>query len=208
MRHPLHLGSNSRIHLAVTHCCAPSKHGVRGPCSGKTSGCRGSLRGHCGRNRFTRDSDVSFPSSLGCAALVRGHAICNNKKVFPSVFIPLSAAHCSACCHAVITGKIFGAAVSSCVSGGHGSLLGGCPSFTSFGDRFRIPRSVVFGVVGGTGGRGVRCGRTRFGRSRPVLHGRVGTMVTRSLCNAGCCFRMVRDRGSTLRRTVGLFAGG
>lgn len=41
MRRPVSFDSNSTVHLAVTHCCAPSNHYVRHPCRGNGSdGCR------------------------------------------------------------------------------------------------------------------------------------------------------------------------
>lgn len=60
---------------------------------------------HCGGKRVVDRSDVRFPSSLGFGARELTHAMCNNKKVVPSCFIPVSAALCAGCRHRLHSGK-------------------------------------------------------------------------------------------------------
>lgn len=195
IRHPVSLPSNSVVHLAVTHCCAPTKHYVRGPCSddvgrgpkGKgddrddVRGCGRSLVSQCGRNRVIDTSDVRFPSSLGYRAGGLKHAICNKKNVVPSCFIPMSAALCASCRHGLMTGKMIVGAAVGFVRGGQGTLLSGCGAFRGFGRGFRVSSRLLGCLERTTSGRGVRFGRRRCGGTLPLVGTRLGTLVTHSL---------------------------
>lgn len=180
IRHPVSLPSNSVVHLAVTHCCAPTNHYVRGPCSDSAS-CGGSLVRHFGRNRLVGTSDVRFPSSLGMRAGGLNHAICNKNNVVPSCFIPVSAALCASCRHGLMTGNtIVGFAVGF-VRKRQGRLTGGCGGFRSFGRGFVVSSSVLTALHRVNRGRNIGFGRRRCRGSLPLVGARLGTLVTHSL---------------------------
>lgn len=205
MRGPVPVPSNSVVHLAITHCCAPANHSVRGPCIGNgRRRCGRSLVSHCGQNRLVDTSDVRFPSSVGCGALRAGHVICNNNNVVPSIFVPISASHCASCRHDIITTNLIGHVTVGCLSHRHTRLGGGCPGFTRCGRGFGIASSVVRRLIALTGSSGVRFGRRRCGHSGPLVVLRVGTLVTHSLCSVTRCFRIVGSSGRDFRRTLHL----
>ncbi len=180
MRHPVPLPSKSLVHLAMTHCCAPSKHYVRGPCNRSVS-CHGSLISHLGGNRLVRTSDVRFPSSLGCRAGRLTHAMCNNNNVVPSCFIPLSALACAGCRHRLATGNTVMGAGLTIVSHCHGRCRGHCPGFGTCGGRFRISSGVLTVLHTRTSGTNIgRSGRL-CRTSLPCVGIRLGTLVTHSL---------------------------
>ncbi len=183
MRGPFILPSNSVVHLAISHCCAPDNQYVRGPCAGKSGrGCGESILRQFGRKRLVGTSDVRFPSSLGCRALHGKHAMCNNKNIVPSCFVPLSAAHCASCRQRLSTGNTVMGARLGCVSGGHGGLMGGCPSFRLCGRSFRVPRRVVSLLISRKRGGSIGPGsRARGRRDVPRVGLRLGTLVTHSL---------------------------
>lgn len=196
IRHPVSLPSNSVVHLAVTQCCAPTNHYVRGPCRDAMSAglsneggdsrdgrgqCGRSLVSHFGHNRLVGTSDVRFPSSLGYRAGGLKHAICNNNNVVPSCFIPVSAALCASCRHGLMTGKIVVGLAVGCVRGCHGRLAGRCGGFRAFGRGFRMSSRLLGVVHSVTRRRGVRFGRRRCGGTLPLVGARLGTLVTHSL---------------------------
>lgn len=124
MRRPVRFDSNSTVQLAVTHCCAPSKHYVRGPCRGKgRSRCRLSLLAHCRRNRFFSTSDVGRSRARMCRAHLN-HPMCKKKNVVPSVFMPRSAANVASCFHVTTGHKLVVHCAFSCASRGHDALRG------------------------------------------------------------------------------------
>lgn len=172
MRRPVSFDSNSTVHLAVTHCCAPSKHYVRGPCMGNGStGCRVSVLAHCRRKRFFSRSDVGRSRDRVFRASLN-HPMCKNKNVVPSVFMPRSAANVASCCHVTIGHKLAVRFTFRCASGRH-TRVRGC----------RARRDLLRCL----GRRGVLRRFTHFTRGGKLGHHGVLVCGSRGLFRAGLC---------------------
>lgn len=123
MRRRVRFPSRDLVHLAVTHCCAPSNEYVRGPCAlNSDNSCRRSLLAHCRRNRFFSRSDVGRANPT-CRANVN-EIICNNNNVAPSVFIPRSALNVASCFGRTDVDKLVLRFTFACASSGHPGLGG------------------------------------------------------------------------------------